>query len=64
MSDICEVWEYCSLRDDFLSVWQKFYRAAIFWWVYEKSLNFGETFSFESGSQNIVPPSLLFVKLI
>ena len=40
---------------------KKFYRAAILWWVYQKSSNFWKTFSFESGSQKILLLILLLL---
>ena len=40
MSDIREVWKYWPLKDGFRSISQKFYRAAILWWVDQKTSNF------------------------
>ena len=36
MSYICEVWKYWPLKDSYYSISQKFYRAAILWWVDQK----------------------------
>ena len=44
MSDIREVWKYWPLKDGFRSISQKFYRAAILWWVDQKTSNFQQTF--------------------
>ena len=40
MSDICEVWKYWPLKDGFHSISQIFYRAAILWWMDQKTSNF------------------------
>ena len=39
MSDIREVWKYWPLKDGFRSILQKFYKAAILWWVDQKTSN-------------------------
>ena len=44
MSDIREVWKYWPLKDGFRSISQKFYRAAILWWVDQKTSDFQQTF--------------------
>ena len=44
MSDIREVWKYWPLKDCFRSISQKFYRAAILWWMGQNISNFQQTF--------------------
>ena len=57
MSDIREVWKYWPLKDGFHSISQKFYRAAILWWVDQKFKLLADI-SFESCLQNIALSSL------
>ena len=57
MSDIREVWKYWPLKDGFRSISQKFYRAAILWWVDQKFKLLADI-SFESCLQNIALSSL------
>ena len=44
MSDIHEVWKYWPLKDAFRSISKKIYRAAILWWVDQKTSDFYQAF--------------------
>ena len=53
MSDICEVWKYQPVKDGFLSISQKFYRAVILWCVGQKTTNFHQIFSLIAAFQKL-----------
>ena len=66
MSDIREVWKYWPLKDGFRSILQKFYRAAILWWVEQKTSNFFDRHFFRERPSKycIVELTAVFVCLL